>query len=514
MQDILDILRRRQNGDGFKTIAKARKMSRNTVKKYIEIAITLGFDSDAAPPLEDIAYGIYREVYCNVSKPISDSRKPLIPYKEKLDHWLNQDRLSIVKIHSKLHRYGVSVGYDTLRRYLLDELGYHKHNTVRMPEPNPGEHAEVDFGRMGLLYDTETGRNRIVHALLVTLPYSRYQYVHLCYSMKLEEVIAGLEAAWEFFGGVPSKVIVDNMKTAIIKADRYEAEFNRYLYEYSHYRGFIIDPARSSTPTDKPTVERNVPYVRNNFFKGEEFRSLTHAQEAAVNWCKSRAGMRIHGTTKKHPRIVFDMEEQSHLRPLENDPYDVPFWGTCKVHPDHHIRIKNALYSLPTAYIGKEVAVRLDSKLVRIYYKEEQVKVHVRVKKGKRATDYNDYPEEKRGYTMKSCTYHIERAEKVGFYCGQFMERLLSGVFPWQNLRQAQKLIRDAERYGFKRMEQACQRAVGFDLISAYRVEDIIKHSMQNRQDESMPGKVMKPAKFTRNKNYFDKDGGQNDTIN
>ncbi|ADD67068.1 Integrase catalytic region [Denitrovibrio acetiphilus DSM 12809] len=512
MHDILDILRRRKHGDGFKTIAKARKMSRNTIRKYIELAVTLGFESDSEPPLEEIAYGVYRKVYGDGSRPVSECRKVLIPYKEKLEHWLSEERLTMTKIHSLLKRHGVSVSYDTLRRYLHEDLGFFKHNTVRMPETAPGEYAEVDFGRLGLLYDPETDRRRVVHALIVTLPYSRYQYVHLCHSMKFQEVITGLESAWEFFGGVPAKVIVDNMKTAIDKADRYDAQFNRYFYEYACYRGFIIDPARAVAPKDKPKVERNVSYVRDNFFKGETFRSLSHAQEAADAWCRTVSGMRIHGTTKKHPRIVFDMEEQANLLPLEQERYDVPFWGTCKVHPDHHIRIQSALYSVPTVYIGKEVSVRLDSKLVRIYHKEQQIKVHSRMKKGKRSTDTSDYPEEKRGYTMKSCEYHIYKAKEVGFYCGEFMERLLSGDFPWQNLRQAQKLIRDADKYGHGRMEQACQRAVSFDLINVYRVVNIIELSMQNNEVEKSSCKVLKPAKFTRNKNYF-YEGGHDDTI-
>ncbi|WP_052293520.1 DDE-type integrase/transposase/recombinase [Denitrovibrio acetiphilus] len=245
MHDILDILRRRKHGDGFKTIAKARKMSRNTIRKYIELAVTLGFESDSEPPLEEIAYGVYRKVYGDGSRPVSECRKVLIPYKEKLEHWLSEERLTMTKIHSLLKRHGVSVSYDTLRRYLHEDLGFFKHNTVRMPETAPGEYAEVDFGRLGLLYDPETDRRRVVHALIVTLPYSRYQYVHLCHSMKFQEVITGLESAWEFFGGVPAKVIVDNMKTAIDKADRYDAQFNRYFYEYACYRGFIIDPARA-----------------------------------------------------------------------------------------------------------------------------------------------------------------------------------------------------------------------------------------------------------------------------
>jgi hypothetical protein len=306
----------------------------------------------------------------------------------------------------------------------------------------------VGFGRLGLLYDPLTERKRVVYGLIVTLGFSRHQYVHVTFTQDLASLIAGIEDAWTFFGGVTKKVVIDNLKAAVARSDRYAPIFNRTFLEYSEFRGFIIDPTPAGEPTGKPKVERQVPYVRKNFFAGETFRDLAHVQEEAIKWCRDIAGMRIHGTTRKRPRIVFDEEEKTALLSLMGERFDVPRWGTVKVHPDHRIRFGNSLYSVPTQYIGREVSVRKDSRLLRIYFKGSIIKTHPAVLQGKRSTDYADYPEEKTPSAMRSCTYYIGKAEDIGPSVKTFAELLLSGIFPWTKLRQAQKLLLLPERYG------------------------------------------------------------------
>ena len=119
-------------------------------------------------------------------------------------------------------------------------------------------------------------------------------------------MIAGIEDAWSFFGGCVRRVVVDNMKTAVTKADRYDPIFQRTFEDYAGYRGFTIDPAPPYMPTGKPVVERGVPYVRENFFRGETWIDLAHVQREAMRWCLQTAGTRIHGTTRERPLAVFE----------------------------------------------------------------------------------------------------------------------------------------------------------------------------------------------------------------
>ena len=346
-----------------------------------------------------------------------------------------------------------------------------------------------------------------IPTLVVTLVFSRYQYVYTTHSQDLKSLINGIEEAWEFFGGSTRRLIIDNLKAAVVKADRYEPIFQRTFLEYSRYRGFIIDSTEVASPKGKPKVERQIPYVRENFFKGEEFKDREHVQRDAVKWCMMTAGLRIHGTTRRMPRIVFEQEEKEELLPLTNERFDVPIWvPPHKVHPDHHICVNYATYSVPTAYIGKKVDVRIDSKLVRIYYKEQLIKTHPVKPPGGRSTDYNDYPKEKTPYAMRSCLYYIQKAKALGNSCGMFAEKLLSGDFPWSKIRQAQKLLRLVEKYGKERVEKACKRALYFGLLNIYRVENIIKegHSYfplpeedsHTEIPEKLPGRFRRPAEY------------------
>jgi transposase len=499
--DIVDILRRVQNGYSIRAITKATGMDRNTLRKYLRLAYKKGFTKEASCDLDEISSEVISEVQSHLPGPERSFEQVLLPHKEAIVSWIEHDHLTLTKIHIKLSRMGVEASYQSLYRFVTTHIGLASKTTVRMADTEPGEMAEVDFGRLGLLYDPATERKRFVYSLVVTLCSSRHQYVHVTFTQDLPSLIAGIEDAWAFFDGVTKKVVIDNLKAAVIKSDRYAPVFNRTFLEYSEFRGFIIDPARSGDPTGKPKVERQVPYVRKNFFAGETFRDLAHVQEEAIRWCRDIAGMRIHGTTRRRPAIVFNEEEKTCLLPLSEERFDVPRWGSVKVHPDHHIRFGNSLYSAPTQYIGKEVSVRRDSRLLRIYYKGGLIKTHPAVPQGKRSTDYHDYPKEKTPYAMRSCTYYVDKADQIGPSARHFTELLLSGTFPWTKLRQAQKLVRLPERYGKKRVEKACDRSLAFDLVDVRRVEEIIQKGLlaeetEERRQEPLPSRFARPATY------------------
>ncbi len=367
--DIVDILRRCQRGDTIRCLARATGMGRNTVKKYLRLAYKKGFTPESPCDLERIAAEVLTELNASLPGPSPSRGQALLPHKEDIKGWIENEHLTLTKVHIKLTRLGIETTYSGLYRFVSSEIGLPSRTTVRMAETKPGEVAEIDFGRLGLVYDPESGKKRFVYALVVTLVFSRHQYVAVSLTQDLPVLVSGMEDAWQFFGGVTRRVIVDNLRAAVVKSDRYAPVFNRTFLEYSEYRGFIIDPAPAHMATGKPTVERQVPYVRKNFFQGETFRDLAHIREEAIRWCTETAGMRVHGTTRKRPLIVFTEEEKKKLLPLVKERFDTPAWATPTVHPDHHVRIGYSLYSAPTAYIGKKVDARKDSRLVRLYYK-------------------------------------------------------------------------------------------------------------------------------------------------
>ncbi len=133
-----------------------------------------------------------------------------------------------------------------------------------------------------------------------------------------------------------------------------------------------------------------------------------------MRWCLERAGQRIHGTTRQRPLVVFEEVECAALRPLERPRFDPPEWAACKVHPDHHVSFRKALYSVPTGHVGKTVWVRGDRALVRIYVEGELVKTHERVAPGKHSTDYGDYPAERAPYAMRDPEQVVQAARRRG----------------------------------------------------------------------------------------------------
>jgi transposase len=508
MWEILEVLKRHHGGESQRRIASATGRSRKTVRRYIETARWLGWSEETAPD-EALASRVLQQRKPGPSpNEASPAEKELRPHHYRIQQWLEgvegEKGLKLTKVHELLTRHGVEVSYSTLYRYAAEHFGWARPKlTLRRAEVAPGELAEVDFGRLGKMYDSQTGRNRYVWALLVTLGFSRYQCVHVSFSQKLNVLIDGLEQAWEFFGGVPERVVIDNMRAAVVKADRYEPTFQRVMGEYAEHRGFVIDPAVARHPEGKPIVERAVPYVRESFFRGEQWLDLEHVQRAARHWCQEVAGRRVHGTTRQRPLVVFEQSEQSCLRPLSGARFDTPQWAEPKVHPDHHVQFLKALYSVPTRYVGKKVTVRGDQALVRIYYKGELIKTHPRKPPGGRQTDYSDYPQELETYARRDPERIVRRARLVGPNTGRFMSLLLSGTFPWAKLRQAQKLMRLSDKYGRARVETACQRALAFELINVQKVERMLKSALAPSADSQTRTLVQMPLRFLRPNDSF-----------
>jgi transposase len=513
MWEVLEVLRRAHRGERQRAISRTTGRSRKTIRRYLKIATKLGWRPGEEEPDESLAARVQARLRPGPAEiGCSEPGRLLEPQRDQIRQWLSGEvddgrPLKLTKVHELLERRGVDVTYSSLYRFAVKHCGFgDKPTTVRVADVAPGELAEIDFGRLGLIRDGLLERRRVLWALVVTLVHSRHQYVHLTHSQKLEDVIGGLEDAWEFFGGVVARVVVDNLRAAICKADRYDPIFNRVFEEYSRHRGFVIDPAPPAMATGKPHVERQVPYVLERFFRGEKFLGRDHAQREAIRWCLGKAGTRIHGTIRKRPLEVFETVEKPALKPLVAERFDPPRWNDVKVHPDHHIRFGCALYSVPTRYIGKQVTVRGDSRLVRVYLAGELIKTHPTQPRGGRDTDYSDYPKEKTPYAMRNANYMIHLARQRGKNIGAFMTRLLDGDFPWAKLRQAQKLGRLADKYGAQALDSACRRALGFELINVHRVEQIVMRGLDRDDDETATpqGKLVQGSlRFLRQSDSF-----------
>jgi transposase len=497
--EVREVLRRYALGESLRAIARGTGVDRKTVTKYLEIAQAVGLHPGGPPPTEAQVVGVLATLRAPGPRGVSESTALLEPHHATIRAWLD-DGLRLTKIYRRLRQQGLAVSYSTLYRFAQGHCGFGASAvTVRVADPPPGEAAEVDFGLLGYWTDPESGRRRQVHGLLVTLLYSRYAFLHVTFRQDLPALLDGLEAAWAFFGGVVKRLVLDNLKPAVTTADRYAPVVDRVFLEYAQARGFVADPTVVRHPTGKPKVERGIPYAREDFFRGEAFRDLPDMQQRAVVWSRETAGTRLHGTTRRVPRVVFEAEERAALLPAPTTPFDRPTWAEATVHPDHHLQFQRALYSVPTRYIGQRVSVRGDQRLVRIYHRQALIKTHPRQAPGQRSTDYADYPAALTPYALRAPDACIRRGAECGPAVGQFLAVLLAGVFPWARLRQAQQLLRLADRFGAARVNAACARALAFDLVDVRRVQRILQTALESEPAPAARGAVLPlPARFAR----------------
>ena len=368
-----------------------------------------------------------------------------------------------------------------MQRFLADDLGVTSvHDTVRIVDPPAGV-LEIDFLTLGTFREIGSGEERTMDALLCLAAKSRHQFVWPCLGQTLEDVLAGLEAAWDFFGGVFPVLIPDNLKAIVQKADAVNPTFNTTFLEYAQARGFEIDPARTGKPKDKARVERQVRYVRGDFFAGEDFRSVEAARIEAVRWAREDAGMRTHGTTRRQPIVAFEEQDKPALHPAPTEPYDVPRWSTHTVRRDHAVVVQRALYSVPY-HLGRCVLrSRTTQSTVKLYLGPTLVKTHLRQPDGGTQIDPDDLPPEKAALATRDPSSLHEQAMRHGPHVGEYAKRLTDGPLPWSRLRFVYRLLGLARRFGSAATEEACARALEVDVVNIMTVERMLEKGLRRR---------------------------------
>jgi Integrase core domain len=508
VHEIREVLRLWVRGEGLRSVERLSGLDRKTVRRYVAAAQSCGVVRERGEgQLDD-------QLLSRVAEAVRPHRADghgqawslLDAHRDELKSLLD-DGLTVVRAGELLARRGIVVPERTLHRYALEVLGHGRAGrrgvTVRVADCEPGAECQVDFGKMGLLADPAAGHRRVVHALIFTAVYSRHCYVHLSFRQDLPSVIAGCEAAWAFFGGIFKVLIPDNMSAIVDRAHPLEPRISAAFTEYAQDRGFLIDPARVRRPTDKPRVERMVPFVRGSFFAGEDFHGLPDAQRRAEAWCAGRAGQRIHRTTRCRPADLFRAEEAPRLTTAPVMPYDLPAYATAKVHRDHHIEVARALYSVPGALIGQRVDVRADSQLVRVWHRGVLVKVHPRARPGGRVTDPADLPDGTAAYALRDIACLQRQAGDAGPAIGAYAAALLDHPLPWTKMRQVYALLGLVRKWGPGRVDAACRRALEAEAISVPLVGRILARGTENAQHQpALPFPAAAP-RFARDPAHF-----------
>lgn len=343
----------------------------------------------------------------------------------------------------------------------------------------PGEEAQVDYGYIGTI--KVNGKPRKAWVFIMVLSYSRYMYASIEFDQSVKSFIQCHIEAFHFFGGVPETVKIDNLKAAVVEADFYEPVLQRTYAAFAAHYGFYAQPCRVYTPTDKGKVESNVKYVKDNCFKGRDFRDIEEARAFLSHWLNETANKRLHGTIKRVPAQLFEEAEKPKLMKLPQEDFIFSKTGRAIVNPNCHIAYCGNYYSVPYAYIGCEVDVIEINRLVKVFYKNEEIALHSLCKesKGDHITNNEHYPESKNITTEEILSRQETEMKQIGanalefFYA--FCRKGLIGKYLYHNISGVLALRKS---YADSEIDQACRRALYYDSINYGTVKKICERGL------------------------------------
>jgi transposase len=450
--DIWEIVRRWHSGQGIREIARALECDRNTVRRYTRLARSAGVTREAPLPAREQLLPLLQEV-TSPTRRLPQAQVLLSPYLDEVrqlttdpDLGLNEKSAFIVICQ----RHALTVSYSSFKRF----VAAHREKidprlaTCRLEVP-PGAEVQLDYAKVGLFFDALTERRRTLYVFIGTLSHSRLKYVELTYSQDQMSFVSSHVRMFAFFSGVPERLVLDNLKSGVIKPDLYDPTFNRTYRDMAEHYGCFLDPARVARPKDKGKVERDVQTVREavrRIIVLNPSITLGELNREALLWSKQEYGLHPHGTTGEKPLVVFTEREKPALRPLPSESFEVSCWKQATVHPDHYVQYRGKAFSVPTAYVTKKVWLQATEHLLKVFYDERLIAQHL-ITRSYRHTDHRHFPENMRAALDKSSLHQhlLERSRTSG---GEDFYRMIQQLFEvdaFVNLRRAQGLVATAE---------------------------------------------------------------------
>ena len=492
--DVRELLRHLRTTSSDRAVARTLAIHRQTVQRYRAWASDQGLlGDDPLPSLDQLQILVQQTFH---SPPPPQMVSSVEPFRDLVLE-LRQRKVEVAAIHQRLKERGFLGSYDAVYRFVRSLEPQTPDATVRV-ECAPGEEVQVDFGAAGKLLDPLTHTLRTAWVFVMTLAWSRYQYAEFVFDQTIASWLRLHVNAFAFFGGVPARVVTDNLKAAIVLALRDDPLVQASYRECAEHYGFLIAPCRVRTPQHKGKVEQGgVHYLKRNFLGGRTPTSITQANADVLEWCRTTAGERVHGTTFAQPRERFESREQAALCPLPATAYDLALWKQVTAHRDCHIVFDNAFYSVPFRLIGQQLRLLSESATVQIYTDDYTlITTHSRARQaGERHTHPDHLPPDKLPgleLTREGC---LAAAADIGEATTTMVKALLEDP-SLDRLRTAGRLLRLREQYGERRLEDACARAVAFGDPRYVTVKGVLGGA--TLETESEPVTPSEPVTFAR----------------
>jgi transposase len=448
----------------YETFCKIRDYQQQQGLKAQQIARELGLDG------RTVARWIDEPRY----RPRQSTRRTskLDPYKTPICQWLESHDYSARQIFQRLREEGFDGGYSIVKEYV---------RKVRPRRPPafltlsfaPGECAQIDWGEYGSVAVGETRRK--LSFFVMVLCYSRMSYVEFTLSQKMEQFLCCHQHAFEFFGNrVPKKIMVDNLKSAVLRRLIGEDPvFNPRYLDFAHQAGFTIKPCNVRKGNEKGRVESGVGYVKKNLLNGLEIPDFSALNPAARVWLDTIANVRIHGETHKRPVDLF-AEEQPRLQPGPVHPYDIGTVLTVRASSRFRVSYDANRYSVPAQYASTILTLKVYPDRLCIYHRETLVARHPRCYDRYQDKEDPDHPkallaQRRNAREHKLLGRFLALSPKAEAYYRALEQRRLN---PQHHV---QKIVALSEIYGIDAVARAMQDAFVFQAFSCEYIANLLE---------------------------------------
>ena len=474
MYEYRQVISHMRLGESDRAIARSGLVSRTKAKEIRAIAMSQQWlePTIELPSDKDLSEYFESQMACKPNESL------VLPYYEEVEQWVQQSIQATTIQQALMRKYGFSGSYSSVQR-LVKKIKSKRINATTVLNFLPGESAQVDFGSGPKVKDTVNGELVKTWVFVMVLSWSRHQYAELVTNQRVETWLGCHQRAFEFFNGVPHRIIIDNAKCAITKACYYDPEVQRSYGECAQGYGFVISACPPREPKKKGRVESGIKYVKKNFFPLRDFRDLADANAQLKHWVISTAGNRMHGSTRQKPLKRFEETEKYLLHTLPDRPVEKATWKSAKVHGDCHIQFEKNRYSVPHTLVSKTLWLRANETTVCAYDEHELVAIHPRYYQvGQRHTIDEHLPPNAQAFKMRDPQWCLKEAQQIGEHCQQVVENLLSDTV-LDKLRTAQGVVGLQASYGKQRLEAACHRALAFGTINYRSIKTILKSGVE-----------------------------------
>jgi len=395
----------------------------------------------------------------------------LDPFKGQIVRMLETHPYTAAQIFQRLKEDGFDGGYTIVKEYV---------RKIRPPKIKaflklsfaPGECAQVDWGSYGSVAVGDT-RRRLSFFVMV-LCYSRMMYVEFTVSQTMEHFLGCHQNAFDWFGAVPVKIMVDNLKSAVLKRVMgQDPVFNPKYLDFADHHGFTIVPCAVGKGNEKGRVENGVGYVKKNFLAGLDITDFKVLNPAVIHWLDTVANVRVHGETGQRPVDRFPQERQA-MTPLPPYPYDIATISQVRASRQFRAAMDGNRYSVPAEYAGARLTLKRYPDRLCIYHREKLIARHVRSYDRKKDFELPDHPkallaQRRKARDQKIFRRFLSLSAKADDYYRQLQQRRMN---PVHHIRQ---IVALSEIYGDQAVQRAMEDAFVFQAFSCEYIANLLE---------------------------------------